>query len=349
MVFKMKIETKDDVIDILRIYTVSAAICTALEFQLFWKLAEKPLEVRDISQMFNIPADRCQQWLELLVGSGLLEKQDNTYFPSVVAQITILESYKPETWTFLAQEAQERYISCNNLTEHISHPTSVWTAQGLKPPNYFTQMMDNSEYAERFTRGLYDFHLQFADKVANSLDVQNVEKMMDVGGGSGVISFALLKRYQNLTSTVVDIDSVCTIGRQIADTTFVADRISYHVADFLKDDLPTGFDMILQCDAGVFSEDFYRKLKISLRDKGRLIIITNLDGFSSWLDYPDCKSPLQRLVTTFLGSLGVPKMKITMIDDIKALLTESGYQDVSHQIWEEGTVIVEGRVRSDRL
>ncbi len=74
---------------------------------------------------------------------------------------------------------------------------------------------------------------------------------MDLGGGSGVVSMALLRKYPALTSTVVDIENVCVAGRQIAEEEGLSDRISYHPADFAGGEFPAGYDLVPQCDVGV--------------------------------------------------------------------------------------------------
>jgi hypothetical protein len=78
----MDIETTNDIFAMLRMYIASAALGSALEFGLFWDLAEKPLRAEDISQKYKIPFNRCQRWLELLKGLSLLEQQGDTYWPS---------------------------------------------------------------------------------------------------------------------------------------------------------------------------------------------------------------------------------------------------------------------------
>ena len=83
--------------------------------------------------------------------------------------------------------------------------------------------------------------------------------MLDLGGGSGVVSFALLRKHAELTCVVVDVGSVCQTGRVIASENKLEKRITYLAADFSKDDLPMGFDMVMLCDVGSFSELLFRE------------------------------------------------------------------------------------------
>ncbi|MFW9914855.1 MAG: methyltransferase [Candidatus Thorarchaeota archaeon] len=341
----MELQTPDDILDFLRAYIASAALGTALELQLFWQLAERPMNAQEVAREYNIPVGRCRAWLELLMGMNLLEQQNGAYAPSSIAQGAILGTYHPDTWAFFAQQARERYPTGTDLKSHISHPESVWAAQGIEPPDWFTQIESEAQRAEIFTRSLYDFHQGSAEKLAKTLDMTDVQRLMDLGGGSGVMSLALLKQYPQLTAVVVDIENVCIVGREIAAETPMADRITYHVADFLQETLPGGFDMILQCDAGVYTEEMFGKLRDSLNEGGRLVIVTNLDGFSAWLAHTNELPSLQRLLTVFLGSLERSK-KATPVTtaDVKERLAKAGFQDITEQILDNGMVVIQARV-----
>jgi cyclopropane fatty-acyl-phospholipid synthase-like methyltransferase len=186
-------------------------------------------------------------------------------------------------------------------------------------------------------------HAPLAEKIARTLDMTDVRQLMDLGGSSGVISLAMLNRYANLTAVVVDIENVCNIGRQIADETSVANRITYQVAGFLQDKLPSGFDMIMQCDAGIYTKEFFSKHRDLLKEGGSLVIVSNIDDFSAWLDHPKSVLSFHRNMNKFLSSLAVSKFskRVSTVTTVKQLLTQAGFQTVSDHIWENGTVIIQ--------
>ncbi|MFX1508018.1 MAG: methyltransferase [Promethearchaeota archaeon] len=335
----MNIENTQDVENLLRMYHASAALGTALELGLFWQLAEKPLETNDISQKYNIPYDRCKYWLALLRELRLLDYQDEKYSPSSLTRTAILEAYSQETWSFLAQEIRERYPTIINLPLNITHPTSVWEAQNITPPNYITQMKNDATRAERFTRMLYELHLSLGSRIAEKLDFTGIKSLMDLGGGSGVVSFAILARNPNLSAVVVDIENVCTVGKEIASRTQVADRISYHAADFVQDNLPSGFDMVLECDVGIYTEDLFQKVWSSLNKGGKFVIVTNTNEQGAWVAHEESKPSLFWYLSVFSESLTVPKFSLSSFNDVKTHLLNSGFHDILEQVQEDGTVI----------
>lgn len=328
----MKLTTTGDVFDCLSAYVASAALGTAIELGLFWLLAEQPLDASGVAQALNIPIKRCRYWLQLLDSMGLIEHIASGYAPTTVARTAILDTYSRDSWAFLAQEGRERFPSVCDLALHIQEPGSIGTAQGLTTLNYVEKMAIDPERARRFTRMLYELHQPLANHLAELLDMTDVRRLMDLGGGSGVVSLALLRRYPRLTSTVVDIENVCIAGREIAQENSLADRITYHAADFVHDELPGGYDMVLHCDLGVFGEALFRKLWAALNQGGRLVIV---DHFAP---ADNVVSPA-RLYWTFQDSLADPDVSVMTVAKLQNQLAQAGFSLLS-----ENTVLPGGRL-----
>ncbi|MFX0114748.1 MAG: methyltransferase [Candidatus Hodarchaeota archaeon] len=334
---------KDEVLHQLRSYINSAALGAALELGLFWKLEKQPQDAASIANRLGIPVLRCQKWLTLLKYMGYLEKVSETYIPSSKSQESILNAYSQQTWSFLAQEARERLPAVQDLAFHIGKPISTWAAQGLSRPNYVALMKGNPERAQRFTRMLFEIHRPLADELANSLDLKGVKRLMDLGGGSGVQSFALLQRYPHLTSIVVDIQNVCVAGRKIAAELSLEERISFYPADFLQDELPKGFDLVLECDVGIYNEALFRKIRTSLNPGGRFIIVDELvqgqnDAISS-----DFTLTGRGQVHDFLSSLEDPKYESPTAMDVKAKLSQAGYELISENTISNSMLIIQAQ------
>ncbi|MBI4670858.1 MAG: hypothetical protein HY741_04210 [Chloroflexi bacterium] len=184
----MKPETTEDILELMDGYIVSAALGTAMELGVFWLLAEKPLSAPSVAQSLNIPVNRCHIWLQLLCKLGLLEDDTEGYTPSIIAREAILNVQSQDTWAFQAREDRDSSLYVRELVLNISKPMSTWQARNLTLPDYFQQIQDDPSYAARFTRKLYEIHISFAEQVASMLDLQGVKSLLDLGGGSGVVS-----------------------------------------------------------------------------------------------------------------------------------------------------------------
>jgi len=229
----MKLASTTDIYEMMIAFVGSAALNTALELGLFWVLAQRPDTAKGVAQTLEIPPHRCQYWLEVLLEMGLLERADGIYSVSSTTRKAILNVHSQEAWSFRGEYRREQHPGVIDLALHIHQPGSVWAAQGREAPDEYQRLKIDPNWAARFTRMGYEFHQNLASEVTAVLDMTGVQRMIDLGGGSGVISVVLLERYPELVSTVVDFEHVCAAGQSIAATTSIADRINYVAADFM--------------------------------------------------------------------------------------------------------------------
>jgi hypothetical protein len=212
----MKPETTEDILELMNGCIYAAVLGAAMELGVFWLLADKPLSVPELAQYLNIPLNRCHYWLQILCKLGLLEDRGEGYAPSAIAREAILNVQSQDTWAFQAREDRDLYLYVRDLALNISKPMSAWGASDLMPGDYFQHIEADPIYTARFTRKLYQIHRSFAEGLAKVLDLRGVKRLLDLGGGSGVVSFALLRKRDELTSVVVDVECVCQAGRVIA-------------------------------------------------------------------------------------------------------------------------------------
>ena len=333
----MKLTSTADVDALEVAYLSSAALNTAVELGLFWNLAQKPQTASQIAVALNIPIQRCRAWLNLLLDLGLLDKDNETYTVSSLARAAILDGHSQATESFLAWHRRAYYGGGTNLTLYVHHPGSVWEAQGQSTPDDYHFMKENPVWAEQFTRMLHEIHEPFAVQVAEIVEMTGVHRMADLGGGSGVMSFALLRRYPNLTSVVVDLENVCIVGRELAAANGLAERVTYFPADLLRDDLPLGFDLVMQCGVGIYSVEYLRKVSQVLTQGGRLLIIQHLVQ-------PDGSTTIPA-TEMFRRTLVNGNYSLWTLADMQQMLTAAGFEFASQQTLSSGEWLVEAHRR----
>jgi SAM-dependent methyltransferase len=322
------------ILTLLRAYLPSAALGAALELGLFWKLSGAPLGVDALAREWNIPPKRCHIWLEMLAGLDLLEHKPEGYVLSPRARREIIETYSQDAWETLALEARERYPSGEDLALHLATPGSVWDARARRPPDYVGQMAAEPARARRFVRMWHEMRQPLAEEVARLLDLRGVERILDLGGGSGVVSLALLQRCAGLTAVVVDIENVCAAGREIADRTPFRDRIAYHAADILTDSLPSGFDLAIECKVGVYERALFERVAGALNDGGRFVLVDELtpEGMAP---------PIDHLRYALHNSLQDPNFALPTREQVSGLLQAAGFETVSERVLETGDRLLE--------
>jgi ubiquinone/menaquinone biosynthesis C-methylase UbiE len=321
----MNPSTSDDIFTLIDSYVIAAALGTAMETGLFWILTKQPLDAQSVAHELNIPLNRCRMWLQILCSYDLLEQTDAVYIPSTTAQVAILDVYSQDTWAFLARESRQRVPAVRDLAQNIHVSGSVWDEIGLTPPDYFQDLQESPLRAREFTRMLYEIHLPLAASLADSLDMHGVDRMLDLGGGSGVMTMALLRSNPQLTAVVFDIPNVCAAGREIAAENAMEERIIFQEGDIIHNELPSGFDLVLNCDVGLYTGEILRKIHSVLNKAGRLVIV---DKFAPTKEgaHPT------RLHWAFLSSLENPDRTGTTAGEVADLLAQSGFEILSTQL-----------------
>jgi predicted O-methyltransferase YrrM len=314
----MKPTTTEEILDLLDAPFTSTALGAALELGLFRLLDHRPLDLDGVADALKIPRVRCGYWLQLLVEADLIEEGVEGYQPSPIARQTVLETFSHDTWALLAQEARERLPGLCDLPVHIRNPGSAHAALGIDRPTYVARMTADPARARRFTCMLYELHQELADQVAMRLDLAGAKRLMDLGGGSGVISSALARRHPGLEITIVDIENVCVAGRELAVRNGLEDRLTFHALDFMKDELPSGFDTVLECDIDIYGDELFRKVMNALVPGGRFVIVDQLapdDGIA----------PPSRTHWALDGSMRRPEFMFPTAERIKRQLVKTGF------------------------
>jgi len=316
----MEIRSADDVDELLEAPIASAALAVALELGLFWTFEDGPRTVRSIADEYDIPETRCGYWLSALAALGLLEETDDGYAVSSTGRSAILEGRSREAWRYLAMEAREASPLAVDLAHRIGRRGPV-TDDPAAITGYVDKLRSDPERARRFTALLYELHAWLAEAVAQTVDLGETRRLLDVGGGSGVISLALLRHNPDLAAVVVDIPVVCEAGRAIADRTEEASRISYLPIDYWGEELPTGFDVVMTCDAQ-FTPPLLAKIAAALRDGGRYLLVDR------WFDTgPSQRAALARDLFGF--SLVDPETGFPTIEEVYGDLRSVGLEPAS--------------------
>ena len=105
--------------------------------------------------------------------------------------------------------------------------------------------MEQTDLARHFTLSLAGRAKNVAPALAAQVDLGDAELLVDVGGGSGIYSIALLKRYSQLRAIVVDRPEVLRVADEFRQRYNVADRLELREGDMFGDPLPTGADVVL--------------------------------------------------------------------------------------------------------
>ncbi len=105
--------------------------------------------------------------------------------------------------------------------------------------------MEEASAARHFTLALAGRAKNVAPVLAQILPLRSATRLVDVGGGTGLYSIALLRANPQLRAVVWDRPEVLRIAADFAAGSGVADRLELVAGDFFKDPFPAGADVVL--------------------------------------------------------------------------------------------------------
>jgi SAM-dependent methyltransferase len=105
--------------------------------------------------------------------------------------------------------------------------------------------MESEASARRLTLALAGRAKNVAPVLARNLPIENAKVILDVGGGTGIYSIALLQRHTDLRAIVFDRAGVLKVAAEMAQAYGVADRIELVAGDMFADAFPVEADIVL--------------------------------------------------------------------------------------------------------
>lgn len=281
-------------INIERAFIASRLVVAAERLELFRLLHSGQMTAVEIGTKLKIHNSRLGPFLQALVGLGFLRKTKDKY-----RNTRLVENYfiKERTifWTRqYSNECVEAYEGLVLLEQTLRTGRTYAEIKRLKRPDYVEAMKRDKQRAEDFTQMLFHLHRGDAEALASYLDLARHKAVLDVAGGSGVMSIGLGNKNPHIRGCVLDIAPVCEIAAGNVRKAGLASRISTCPGDIRKA-WPRGYDVVLLCDIGEITTQILRRAYESLPQQGLVVLV---DRYMA----EDGIRPLDRLLDFFVSS-----------------------------------------------
>jgi predicted O-methyltransferase YrrM len=243
----------------------------------------------EICRLLGLDPHRGWKFLHLLAMTGLLDESAGNHG-------------EDEAVFCLSAEAKEYFGGDGTQGFYFRDLVNFWrnvaclpfidVLQGMELPNavrWPPPNPDAAEHLELWMRATADGAIA---TLVHSKAMEGGKRLLDVGGGDGTIGCALAEKLPGLKVTVFNLPASAHIARRTIAAKGCAHRVSVHEGDFLKDELPGGFDRILF--SRVLTDwtpsvcrMLFEKSRRALAPGGRLVINEalvegNLDYAISW-------------------------------------------------------------------
>lgn len=247
-------------------YQKTQLLFAAIKLDIFTYM-DKPMTVEDVAKNTGFDIKKVKPVLLALVSAGFVTKVDNKYRNTDESSKFLSQNSDDFIGEFML--FREAMTSLNSLEKNVRNDT---TEPESKVPYNFVNMTKKSVPDMYFgrIRALVDLvQTQFT----NHNQPLNV---LDIGGGTGIISSEIMKVYPNGSAVVFDDPKVLEVTEvKLAERK--AERVKLCPGDFNKDEFSGKYDLVIA--SGVFSfvtipmRDFLEKIKDCMNPGGRLVIV----------------------------------------------------------------------------
>jgi hypothetical protein len=281
-------------IDIQRAFILSRLIIAAERLQLFRALHDKRMTAAEIGKSLKVHKLYLVPFLNTMVALGLLRRKNDLYWNTPFAEKYFIAERSIYRTRQYSKECVGAYERLTVLEQALGSGKRHHQIKGLAQPDYLERMKRDPREAEDFTQMLFYLHQGDAEALAGYLDLSQHRNVLDVAGGSAVMSIALVKKNPHLRACILDIAPVCRIAAANARRAKLSRRIRTLTGDIHRG-LPAGYDVIMFCDIGPISSRLLQQAYEKLPPDGLVVLV---DRYVS----DDGTSPLDRLATHFVGS-----------------------------------------------
>jgi SAM-dependent methyltransferase len=250
----------------------SAALAAAVRAGIFDALDAEPLTPDELAEQLGLRARPVRLLTRVLRVLGLLLEQDGRLRLAEDAA-TFLVRGKPEWLGGLIDLEVEHFLRPRDVLEALRHDRA--TVYGDADP--WERHAQDPEQARRFTEAMHSISVRPARALAETVDLSGVGRLLDVGGGSGVLAVALARAFPELRCVVWELSTVAEMAREVIQEAALEARVTVLEGDIFRDPVPDGFDaallsQILHDWSPETGEGLLQRLFDGLNPGGRVLI-----------------------------------------------------------------------------
>lgn len=314
--------------DILLAPWITGVIFTAIRLRIFSILSDQELKIEELASKCKAVPEYLATLLEACVSLGFLKFKNGNYGNSHFSFVYFVEGQRFYVGDFI------NLVNDESL-QWIQLPDIILGKEQTDLEKTYIR----SDY-KTFIKAMNNIgNLGEAEALKDAVDLSGCKRMIDAGGGSGLYSIALCKKYPELHSTILDVKDTLTVTKEMLAGREEKERIALQEGDFLRDPLGENVDVVLLSD--VVYEESSAKLVLqnardSLNQNGLLII-------RGYYADPEKTRPLFGALFAVKGLVDDARRKIMTISMLEKTVSEIGFKIIRKTPLTEYSFVLLGR------
>ncbi len=299
------------------------AIALALELQVF-EAFDAPMSVEELVSKTGYSTRGIKALLAMLKIRGLLDRHVGRYQLNNLSRTYMLKD-SPYYWgpffSWTSASLPNYKIYMENIrdgeTKEEREAADGWESGEMDP-----------EFARTITDYMHCHSIASAVGMSQTCDFSGVNKLLDVGGGSGCYAIAIANANTDMQATIMELKPVCAVAEDYIAKAGVSDRVDTKAVDMFREAWPEGYDA--HFFANVFHDwsfetcaELAKKSYASLAPGGRICLQEML------LDEGE-DNPAAPVAFSFLMTWGTKVQQFTL-DELMGILEIAVFKNIRAQ------------------
>ena len=216
-------------------YRSSAVLFAAVNLDVFTLLQAGPKTADEVADACGAHPRAVLLLLNACAVEGLLTVEGDAYANTAVAAAYLART-SPAFSANGFKYAENLYPAWGRLTDLLR--------DGRPPMPAAVMLGEDKGVTRAFVMAMHE-RARGIGSILPYLDLAGRRHLLDVGGGPGTYSVALVEKTSGLRATVLDVPGVVEVAQELVDASGYADRVTLRAGDYLKSDFGSGYDAAL--------------------------------------------------------------------------------------------------------
>ncbi len=306
-------------------YIVSRSIFVAAELGIADLLKDGAKTAEELANSTGTNASILYRLLRILAGEGVFKEEPNRSFSLTPLSQALRTDAADSVHAYIVMKHELEFPPLMDIMHTVRTGEPAFVETFGKP--VFEYLKENPGPAARFHAAMAAGHGKEDEEIADAFDFSGVSHVVDVGGGSGSLLSAILKRHENVTGTLLELEPAIAAARSGARGPLP--RCDLVVGDFFEEVTPGGDIYILKKIIHNWSEDeantILRNCRSEMNEGGKVLIIETLVGpanESTWGKMQDFtmlllfKGGMERTTEEYAELLAKADLKLDHVQEI---------------------------------
>jgi ubiquinone/menaquinone biosynthesis C-methylase UbiE len=229
-----EINSSEDIRELANSFRESRTLLTAFELKMFTVLDKHMMTSDEVAQKINANQRSTDRLLNALCAMGILKKVHGKFYNTDLASKYLIEG-KPEFMGGL-YHTNNLWDTWSNLTNSVIKGSSFISDKNKT---------EKDDWVKYFIGAMHYRGVNQGKILAMMIDLTNVKRMLDVGGGSAAFSMEIVKKNPAINAVVLDLPYVIPLTKKYISESGLSDKFNFIEGDYLTKDFEGKYDLIL--------------------------------------------------------------------------------------------------------